>query len=264
MRIVTALVGIPIVVALTWLGGWWTAAMVAGIAVAAQVELYRMLRARGIEAGGGSALAAGACLALTPVHEGFGAAALVLTLVTLGAWPVRGRVDGALAGASATVFGIIYPAGLLAFVAALRLDGSLSGDDAFLRTIGVIVLVWAADTGAYYAGRAFGKHALAPSVSPKKTWEGFAGGVAAALVVAWAIATWGESETGTVHWLALGFAAAVAGPVGDLFESALKRDAGIKDSAGLLPGHGGFLDRFDALAFVAPIAWLYLRLVAGA
>ena len=262
MRILTALVGIPIVVALAWWGGWAFALLVAGISVAAQVELYGLLRARGTNSGGPIALAAGACVALFTMSAWFGVGALVLTLTSLGTWPVRGRVEGSLAGAGGTVFGIIYPTAFLAFLVALRNDGMIAGDDGFVRALGVIVLVWAADTGAYYAGRTLGRHPLAPAVSPKKTWEGFAGGVVVALGTGWAIGTWGGAGIESAHWIALGGIAAIFGPIGDLFESALKRDAGVKDSAGWLPGHGGFLDRFDALAFVAPLAWVYLRYVA--
>lgn len=263
MRIVTAIVGIPVVVALVWLGGWPFGFLVMVIAMAGQHELYGLFRAKGTSVGGPWALAAGGCAALGPMHPAFAAAAIVLLLVALSGWPLAGRVEGSLAGVSGTVLGVVYPPILLSALTALRTSGMSSDLDPFVITLGVIVLVWAADTGAYYAGKTLGRHLLAPRVSPKKTWEGIGGGVVTAIVVAWCFARWVEPGLELQHWLVLGLVAATVGPVGDLFESALKRDAGVKDSAGLLPGHGGFLDRFDALAFVAPVSYLYLRIVAG-
>jgi phosphatidate cytidylyltransferase len=261
-RIATALVGIPVVVLLTWLGGWPFAAMIAAISVVAQFELYG-LRARRLPwLVLGPALSAGAAASLFAMGSEFVALALLLSIATLAAFPLAADIEHALADASSTVLGIAYPPVLLGCLTAVRV-GVHPLLDPFWTTMGIIVLVWAADTGAYYAGRTFGRRLLAPAVSPGKTWEGLAGGVAAALVVAllwWAV---GDSGLAPWHWLALAVFTGILGPVGDLFESTLKRSAGVKDSAAWLPGHGGFLDRFDALAFVAPPAWLYLVLVVS-
>jgi phosphatidate cytidylyltransferase len=119
------------------------------------------------------------------------------------------------------------------------------------------VLTWANDTLAYFAGLLFGKHKLNEKVSPKKTWEGFAGGAVGSLLGALAMQHWRlDVELRPVAALALGAGAAVVGPLGDLVESMLKRAFGVKDSSRLIPGHGGLLDRIDALLFVAP--WVYL------
>ena len=127
----------------------------------------------------------------------------------------------------------------------------------------LLILLLGLSSAAYYVGRALGRRPLAPVVSPKRTWEGFLGGMAGAGVVAVAWWYWTDSGLAPGHWIGIAGITAILGPMGDLFESALKRSAGVKDSASLLPGHGGFLDRFDALAFVAPAAWLYLVYLVG-
>jgi len=122
-----------------------------------------------------------------------------------------------------------------------------------------LAITWAADTVAYFAGRAFGKHALAPHISPKKTWEGSIAGLVGSLAVGYAFHFWLTIPLG--HLLAMAFVGNVAGQMGDLLESACKRSAGVKDSGGLLPGHGGILDRIDALILCIPVIWYYLVLV---
>lgn len=134
--------------------------------------------------------------------------------------------------------------------------------------LSLLALIWCADIAAYFTGRAFGRHKLAPRVSPGKTWEGAAGGVIAA--TAWLVATawwWPESygarllASGSIAWVIIvGIVLAIWSIVGDLFESLLKRSAGVKDSSRLLPGHGGVYDRIDAVLPVAPIALLFLAI----
>jgi phosphatidate cytidylyltransferase len=122
-----------------------------------------------------------------------------------------------------------------------------------------LVITWAADTVAYFAGRSFGKHALAPHISPKKTWEGSIAGLSGSLLIAYAFHFW--LTIPLAHLLAMATLGNVAGQMGDLLESASKRSAGVKESGGLLPGHGGMLDRIDALILCIPVIWFYLVLV---
>jgi phosphatidate cytidylyltransferase len=122
-----------------------------------------------------------------------------------------------------------------------------------------LVITWAADTTAYFVGRAMGKHPLAPHISPKKTWEGAVGSMFGSLIVAWAFSYWVRIPIG--HLVAMAVIGNVAGQMGDLLESAYKRSAGVKDSGGLLPGHGGVLDRIDALILCIPVIWYYVVLV---
>jgi phosphatidate cytidylyltransferase len=122
-----------------------------------------------------------------------------------------------------------------------------------------LVITWAADSVAYFAGRSFGKHALAPHISPKKTWEGSIGGLVGSLIVAYAFHYW--LTIPLPHLFTMATLGNIAGQTGDLLESACKRSAGVKDSGGLLPGHGGILDRIDALILCIPVIWYYLVLV---
>ena len=126
----------------------------------------------------------------------------------------------------------------------------------------LLLLVWAADVGAYFAGRAFGRHALAPLVSPKKTWEGAAGGVVLAALVAAGGVEWFHRPAGP--FIALAMVTVVASIVGDLTESLFKRNAGLKESGKLLPGHGGVLDRIDSVTAAAPVFALGLGLIGAA
>jgi phosphatidate cytidylyltransferase len=123
----------------------------------------------------------------------------------------------------------------------------------------VLVLIWASDSAAYFAGRAIGKHPFAPHLSPKKTWEGSIAGFASSIVVAFAFMRW--LSVPIVILLGAAAVGNIAGQIGDLLESAYKRSAGVKDSGALLPGHGGMLDRIDALILAIPVVWYYFVLL---
>ncbi|MFV0429860.1 MAG: phosphatidate cytidylyltransferase [Arachnia sp.] len=128
-----------------------------------------------------------------------------------------------------------------------------------LRTISIIVCVIAADTGAYAFGSLFGRHKMAPRISPKKTWEGLGGALGTAAAVGLAAAVW---VLGQPWWVGviLGLATALSGTLGDLVESLIKRGAGLKDMSNFLPGHGGVMDRLDSMLFAVPVGWLVLHL----
>ncbi|MCB9262350.1 MAG: phosphatidate cytidylyltransferase [Flavobacteriales bacterium] len=128
--------------------------------------------------------------------------------------------------------------------------------------LSIFILIWASDTFAYLAGRKFGKTPLAPSISPKKTVEGFVGGLIGTLIIAVVLFYTKPVFYDFKHYLVLGLICCMVGTMGDLFESWIKRKVGIKDSGTLLGGHGGFLDRFDSVIFVAPIAYFYLNTFA--
>lgn len=140
----------------------------------------------------------------------------------------------------------------------------------WIYVIVLLTLVWGNDVGAYLVGSAIGKHPMAPSISPKKSWEGFFGGLLFSISIA--LVWWGlyfqglttptdSSTTTKLLWAGLGLVAGVGAVVGDLVESKFKRWIGVKDSGNIIPGHGGMLDRFDALFFAVPIVWLYLKFV---
>ena len=127
--------------------------------------------------------------------------------------------------------------------------------------IGIFILIWVSDSFAYITGRLLGRHKLFPRVSPKKTIEGALGGLAFALATAYLLAKY-EPIVSPTHWVVLAAIIVVAGSLGDLVESKLKRAAGVKDSGAILPGHGGMLDRLDSLVFAAPFAYLTLNIFA--
>jgi len=123
----------------------------------------------------------------------------------------------------------------------------------------VLFLIWANDTGAYLFGITMGKHRLFERISPKKSWEGFAGGVIVSLTFAYLMSNLFD-QISVEHWLVVALLVVVFGTFGDLVESMLKRSKGVKDSGTILPGHGGVLDRFDALFLAIPMIYAYLRL----
>jgi phosphatidate cytidylyltransferase len=259
VRVATGLILFPVAVWVTWAGGLALAITCAVAAAVGAAELVLMFEKRlGLLEGAGVAVAAafplGAWLIWrhgghqAPEWTGLALAFAILALLSLAIFR-PGPPEGAPRAAGVVVLAWLYCGLLASTVVGLRLRFG------FGWVILVFVVTWANDTFAYFAGRLFGRHKLLERVSPKKTWEGFAGGalgsVAGALVVRALL-------LGPVPlWAALAVAAggAVLGPLGDLAESMLKRAAGVKDSGRLIPGHGGLLDRIDALLFVAP--WVY-------
>ncbi len=162
---------------------------------------------------------------------------------------------------SFTLFGLIYialPFSLLNFIAINGSSFRMEYNPNLL--LGLLFLVWANDTGAYIVGVNLGKHKMIPRISPKKSWEGFVGGIATTLVVAWIIAGI-FNEISLRHWLVLGAITALMAVLGDLVESMFKRSIGVKDSGKFLPGHGGLLDRFDALIMTIPVAYAYMEVI---
>lgn len=271
-RVLTALVALPLVVAATWAGGYAFAAFVVAICVLAQAEFYALCRAAGTNPMTRLGLVAGGLLAaraIWPPAETLGIAVVVAALCTV---PFRDERSHPVLDLAATAGGIVYPTLLLAMLLPLRLDAARAfdgdalarGGEGFWLTMAVMTLVFATDTVAYYTGRAFGKHPLAPKVSPKKTVEGSIGGALGAVAAAAAFKASGVLPS--VPWGAMLLAALAAGIVsqlGDLAESRLKRAAGVKDSGHLLPGHGGFLDRFDAMLVAVPLAYVVFALWLG-
>jgi len=160
-----------------------------------------------------------------------------------------------------TMLGIFYIALPFSLMNFLTINGSSYSMDYNPNILlGILFLVWANDTGAYVVGVSMGKHKMIPRISPKKSWEGFVGGIATTLLVAWVIAMFFD-EVSLKHWLAIGLITTFMAVLGDLVESMFKRSIGVKDSGKFLPGHGGLLDRFDALIMVLPMVYVYLEVM---
>ena len=268
-RIFTALVLIPMVLALVLLGPLWlVTAVTAGVAALAGWEFIGLAERVGAKPPRIAVLVA--ILALfAGTYEYpdqttaiFGILALGLLVYCTFSIPV----DQVTAEASVSIFCLVYTGLTLSAVPALRAESNGPSLVIFL-----LCVVWAGDIIALYVGRAWGRHKLAPTLSPNKTWEGSLGSVAGSLLAAGALLglaallnTWDSARLSypddVWYWLLLAVVVNVAAQLGDLAESALKRSAGVKDSGTLLPGHGGVLDRIDALLLAAPVMW-YAQLI---
>ncbi len=266
-RIVTSLVFVPLFV---WLvlraRGWLFAALVCGAAAVALGELFRLFEHAGqpvyrrlglalgialtasFEIAGGSAAPVVPTL---PVLVLCGSVALVLTAPVLSGRPSTDAV-------ALTLVGLLYVSWLFGHV--LLLHHLNRGDELVLVLVGV---TWIGETAAYAAGSSIGRRPLAPAISPRKTIEGAVAQFAASIVAAWLLAAWLVPEWTTIRAVGAGALLGVVGQFGDLAESALKRSSGAKDAGGLIPGHGGVLDRLDGLLFNAPALYYYVALGGG-
>jgi phosphatidate cytidylyltransferase len=254
-RVLVALIGLPLVLGLVYLGGWWLFALAALAAVLALHEYALMIRSlRPVIL----AAYAGALLSLLGARLGgleWTVAGFLSTILFafLLHWLGETRQSATVAIAS-TVLGAGWIGLCLGHLLLLR---SIP-DDGQLATFTVLLAVWAGDIGAFFAGRMIGRHKLAPALSPGKTWEGFLFGTAATVFVAF-VALYKQDYLSIGESIVLGVVIALAGPVGDLFESALKRDMQVKDTGRILAAHGGVLDRIDSLLFAVVAAYYMLR-----
>ena len=184
---------------------------------------------------------------------------ILLTILTLVVATLRGApFDTIISSSGATILGVLYVVLLGSHVVALR-TGFPQQLSAHLLSFFFLV-VMGSDAGAYYLGRTFGKHKMAPKISPGKTWEGFVGGFLAGVLLAVVSHFWFFKNLPLKWALGLGALMTGLGMLGDLTESALKRSVGAKDAANLLPGHGGMLDRLDSLLFNAPLIYYFARI----
>lgn len=157
------------------------------------------------------------------------------------------------------IFTVVYLALPFGFALGLPKFSTLDPSKSFtLEVFMLFVLIWSSDTFAYLTGKFFGKHKMAPRISPKKTWEGFAGGVILTLVLGFFVEQYFPELRG--NWMIVGFLVSVFAPLGDLVESQLKRSFAVKDSGNIIPGHGGVLDRLDSFIICAPVIYLYFIL----
>lgn len=256
-RIITALLGIPILLGAAYLGGLYWSVLIVLLASLALGEYLTMMRFKG-----GSPLVLAAYvisgvilfrLQLGQNMVGWFLAGLLLMIVTmLIRYPLSNYRDLVL-----SLFGAVYCGFFLSYALALR-----DLDQGFSYLLMVFVLTWASDSGGYLFGRLWGKHKLAPQLSPAKTWEGAVGGLVLTILTALIYKYLSPMITvGWIYTMGLGLLASVAAQVGDLLESAIKRYFGVKDSGQIIPGHGGVLDRFDSFMLVLPVAYYYLLLL---
>ena len=270
-RVLFAVIAAPASIAIVYLGDWALAILLSVLAALAAWELFRIARATGALPFDLAGIALAALIPIAVHGQRRGVYTLSLTLIVAMAlllfaaaiW-LRGPRGKPLASVSITTFGVMY-AGLFSYIYALRYhDYAVGAGAGTILVLLPVLLTWATDIGAYLFGRTFGRRKLIPSISPGKTVEGAIGGLALTVVICliyvrfvlMPYAQLGLTVQGAVLF---GIVISVAAQTGDLAESLLKREAGIKDSSNIIPGHGGVLDRFDSLLFVLPIAFLLLR-----
>lgn len=263
LRIASAVLSLPIVLFLLWHGPLATAALIAGAAGVLAFEFYTIVFRR-LDPGQMAGIAAAAFIPLAyglrPDRFGSICAGLAMALLIglFAYYLIAGPLPEAPTRVSLVFTGVFYCGLLLGTVVGLR-----RLEHGFEWILLTLVVTWVNDTGAYAAGRGFGKHKLYPQVSPGKTWEGFAGGMTAALVGALLTKAVYFDALSVLDCLLVALPASILGPMGDLSESMLKRAYGVKDSGKIMPGHGGLLDRVDALLFTAPYVFLYALLTRG-
>lgn len=246
---------------------FWKTAFMLIVAVAVIVAVWELRKgflAKDIDLPEQPLMAGGVVMVVVAYF--YGAPALVtataVSALVIMLWLLRRGIEGYVQNATASVFTLVYVPFLGSFVALLLAEGGATEFDRYddgVKAILVFILVTiASDIGGYIAGVLFGRHPMAPVISPKKSWEGFVGSLVFCVVVGWALVVYlleGDWWVG----VALGVIAVVMATLGDLCESVIKRDLGIKDMSQIIPGHGGLMDRLDSLlATVAPI-WLLLH-----
>ena len=256
-RIITALVLIPLVVWVALAGPQWALlAIMALVGLIAFHEFDNIAAAQGVPKSGVAGLVAGLAQQFAPEPAWV---IIVIAALFLMALELRqADLAKAMPGAATALLGVVYIFGAWRCALSLRAIDSHLGPHWLMIAL---LVSWAGDTAALYVGRAFGRHKLAPLVSPSKTWEGSIGSVVGGVLAAGVYAHFLIPSAAMWAVLLVGAAGNVAGQVGDLCESAFKRGAGVKDSGTTLPGHGGWLDRIDSSLFSIPVVYALLRVL---
>ncbi len=273
-RLIVALIIAPIAVAAAWFGDAALAALLSIVAGVAAWELCRMASATGIRPLQRATIGLAALLPLLAHAVRLAvvrpsAAWFAIVLLTLATAVIFRRTleERPFAVMAVSFCIVLYTGGMLSFAYDLRYHNYAIGSvSQCLVLLLPVLLTWSSDVGAYFAGRLLGRHKLMPSVSPAKTVEGSLGGIVLSVVICWMYVRQllvPHGQLGLSPWgiVFFGVTIAVAAQVGDLFESLIKREARVKDSSDLLPGHGGFLDRVDSLLFALPVATVLLNVL---
>jgi len=257
-RIITALIGLPLLIAVVWFGEPWFTILVAIWGLLAASEFYRMVSTAKVLPLTYFGLIWALLFILGP-HVDYDlttplllTSAVILPLIWL---LLRRQKEGAFMNWAWTIGGILYIGWLLSHLVALR-----GLDDGRNWVFLALLATFASDTAAFFVGRAIGKHHLAPRISPGKTWEGAIAGVLAAIIISLLFTLPTSLQLPLNYWQAvlLGLLVSVFGQLGDLVESLLKRNTGVKESGKLIPGHGGILDRTDSVVFAGIVVYYYV------
>jgi phosphatidate cytidylyltransferase len=263
-RVAVAAVAAPLILWAAWHGGVAFFVFIEVIILLGVLEFYKLATAKGTHPNRVLGVIAGLILGAQIYFRDLAAEIwltpmlLVVLLVLVELFRHKGS---ALLNLGATLLGFAYVAGLWSFLLLIRelpRVANVSYESAGTWLVMLLVTIWVCDTAAYFTGVAFGRHKLFERVSPKKTWEGAIGGLIFAILMAVASHYWFVRDLRLIDSVVIGFMIGTIGQLSDLAESLFKRDAGVKDSSGLIPGHGGVLDRFDSEMLVAPLVYLYL------
>ena len=263
LRVLVAIFGIPLILGTIYCGNLPFLAIVLIINIVSQYEFYKISEKKNSAPLKIVGIITGILITLSFYFHGLeyfleiliiGVVALLLVEL------VRGKSNATINFAT-TIAGIIYPVTLFSFLVLIReypKNADIPYTDAGLWLIFVVVTIWICDTAAYFIGSMIGKHKLSPNVSPNKTIEGAVSGFIFSFITAYVFYLLYPNLLSLTHYMVIAGIVGIFAQIGDLVESIFKRDAGIKDSSSILPGHGGFLDRFDAPTFLAPLVYLYL------
>lgn len=261
VRALSGALYVAINIAAILLGGRWCALIMAVTAGVCCWEFFRLMRSDGKLPNQFVGIAFAALMPLVAlVNPLFLEAVIFLLVMVLGFWYVIDQ-HARITDVAVTAFGTIYTGFTLSALVAIRCTHAMGNEAAIILCIGVMASVWLNDACAYLVGSAFGKHKMVPAISPKKSWEGFVGGLAGSLAVWCALLFFPQTGVTPLVAVVCGLVCGLVGVVGDLVESRIKRGAGVKDSGNLIPGHGGLLDRSDSMLFVAVAAYFILTLM---
>ena len=263
-RVITAAIAIPVVLAFVWLSGWWGFAVATFVVILSVYELHNMMVHEGYHPLIWVSFALSILFLLAAMFPQQRLILLevglsVALLIALPLMFIRKKLDGAMVDWSLTLAIPVYIGWPMSVFLLLRgFQGGIT--PGFWWILTVFLGVWGFDSGAFFAGHFFGKHKLAPSISPAKTWEGVAGGLVFSIAAALLCTTW---PLGVPWYLAilLGILIGIAATLGDLAESLIKRQTHVKDSGQFIPGHGGILDRIDSLLFAVIVVFIFAQLV---
>lgn len=270
-RVAVGVIFIPVILGLSWYGRHAFLFLMLVIIGAGLVEFYSLAQQKNIRPQRELGIICGLGIALC-TYTGYAdkiwllLAGFLVLLLLVELFRKPEPNSSPLLNVAGTTLGVIYVGGLLSFLVSIReLPRALNVEYAHGGTwvIMIFVTIWVCDTAAYFVGKGFGKHKLFERVSPKKTWEGAIGALFFAVLAALACHATFVQGLRMIDAVVIGALAGTVGQMSDLVESLFKRDAGVKDSSVLIPGHGGMLDRFDSEMLVAPLAYFYLLAVAS-
>jgi phosphatidate cytidylyltransferase len=258
-RIITTVIGLPFLIAAIWFGIPWLSILVAIMAVVSGIEFYRMAEHKKVQPVTYAGIIAMLLLIASPHCPYLPVQPALISLIVVASllWILfRQPSEKSFDNWAWTIAGVFYIGWTLSYWPELRMIES--GRD---WVFWILLIIVASDTSAYFIGRAIGKHFFAPSISPKKTWEGSIGGLICSIIIAVVFGFVFSLPIAYWHMILLGAIINIFTQLGDLVESLLKRNTGVKDSSNLIPGHGGVLDRMDSFIFTGIIAYYYITTV---